>query len=286
MDLSDGLKKFTQDTGLPLKKLKEITGVRADQIMEWWAQDVPIFDESHLKKMELFLGIPGDRMIDQTFDRQTARRRILGPNVSICDHYADEARSFVRSSSHIIKYLRLLHGQHKMDRILMEMNVHPAYFDNHDNQINIQFFIDVLDICYKLGFKPKDIRNVASSMFLSIEGSESQKMFPRCETYEEVYSNVRNIVHSFDTNFYYDLKVRSDGMEMTAEPQEPILKILRRNKTNLLFFYRREVFSAVPLLCGMPYLPLKMEQSGPEEFMKFTYSARFPLSASTKLRLI
>ena len=91
--------------------------------------------------------------------------------------------------------------------ILKEMDVHRAYLDELDNRINILFFVDLLEECRQLGLAKGDLRKLASAMFLSIEGTASEKLFRPCAFHCEAYKNIGEIVNLFDTNFYYDFKV-------------------------------------------------------------------------------
>lgn len=284
---SQQVRQFVQESGISLKEFKSLTGLSSSQVMAWCAGEDRIFKEKHLRSLERGLGTTLENLNNKKFLNKCFFENVRGEQITVSERYVESARSFVRSSSHIVKYLELLFGRERIKFILKEMDVHRAYLDELDNRINILFFVDLLEECRQLGLAKGDLRKLASAMFLSIEGTASEKLFRPCAFHCEAYKNIGEIVNLFDTNFYYDFKVTDQSVEISAEPHESIVPLLEKIPVDYLFSYRKQIFGTVPMFCGLDGIHLDLADGLKESSLKQVYKGQFTeLPSRRKLSLV
>lgn len=284
---SQQVRDFVQGSGISLKEFKSLTGLTASQVMAWYAGDDRIFKEKNLRNLERGLCTTFEDLKNKKHLNSYFFENFRGEPVVISEKYGESARSYVRSSSHIVKYLELLFGRERIKCILKEMDVHRSYLDELDNRINIVFFVDLLEKCRKLGLAKADLRKLASAMFLSIEGTASEKLFRPCTRHSEAYKNIGEIVSLFDTNFYYEFKVTDNSVEISAEPHESIVPLLERIPVDYLFSYRKQIFGTVPMFCGLDGVHLELADNIKETSLKQIYKGQFSeLPSRRKLNLV
>ena len=147
--------------------------------------------------------------------------------------------------------------------------------------------MDLLEKCKRLGLSKKDLRSVAGALFLSLEGTESEKLFKPCANFKEAYENVKQVVSLFDTNFYYDIKVSDGSVTILSEPHESVSPMLEKIPVDYLFHYRRQVFGTVPRMCGLEDIFLDSDRNLHATSFTQIYNGVFPpLSRPQQFHLI
>jgi hypothetical protein len=281
------VRQFVKDSGISLKEFKSLTGLSSSQVMRWFSGEDHLLKQKHVSNLEAGLcttleGLRSKKILNKCF-----YENFRGERIAVSEQYVEEARSYVRSSSHVVKYLELLFGKERIRCILKEMSVHRAYFDELDNKINILFFVDLLEKCRRLGLSKKELRMVAGAMFLSIEGTESEKLFKKCNSHTEAYLNIKEIVNKFDTNFYYDFNVGEKEVVMFSEPHESVVSLLEKRCLDYLFYYRLQIFGSVIKLCGVSDIELELDKKCSATDYTQIYRGNFPiLSSSRHLELL
>ena len=138
---SQQVRDFVQESGISLKEFKSLTGLSASQVMTWYAGDDSLFKEKHLCNLERGLCASLESLRNKKILNKCFFENFRGEKIVVSENYVNSARSYVRSSAHIVKYLELLFGRERIKFILKEMDVHRAYLDELDNRINILFFV-------------------------------------------------------------------------------------------------------------------------------------------------
>lgn len=169
-------------------------------------------------------------------------------------------------------------GQNYVHHIMSRLQIHPCYFDEPSNKINIHFFIDLLNECRRLGFKDFDYRKLASALFMSVENTFLDTLFEGRTCYEDAYYAIQESTPYFDTNFTYEFNIGSTGFELITKPTETISDLIhsRHLPAKLLFNYRSIIFGTMPLLCGLPAIQLEVLQCISRGDKQSRYVGRFP----------
>lgn len=278
-NLDEAFRKLIRESGLPLTKFAEATETTKNQTLLWWSQPHKFFlSDKQISLFESFYGIPIDELAYSSEKIQLLRKRFNDNPTSLPEKYELGASSYVRSSFYILKYLSFLNGQEFVDKLVTKLDVHPLYLENVDNKINIQFITDLLNQCKILGFDKEHFKNLASSMFLSIENTSIENLFSTVNSYEEFYHSLEKMACHFDSNFDYDFKIGRTGAEFITKPSEQLKELLSTSDTDISFLYqyRPLLFAQAPLICEMKPLPIEVRSCVSRGDLSSCYRVHFP----------
>ncbi|MCB9072049.1 MAG: hypothetical protein H6623_00385 [Bdellovibrionaceae bacterium] len=247
------IRSFVTETGIPLLTLSNACELQSIETLKWWSGKSQIMRFKHIAKLANYLGVPEESILNADHNRQLIRRRIFDSRIALPEIYEENAESYVRSSSYILEYLHLLHGQKFVDTVLVQMNIHPCYFDQVERKINLRFVIDILNLCKTYGFTNKDFHQLARSVFLGIEGTSAETVFPTTETYGEAYELIAENSQLFDRNFEYKITHGTDFTCILATPLDHTVSIIDTycGDSKILHDYRGILFAAIPSLCRL-----------------------------------
>ena len=214
---AEALREFILDVGLPLNVAPEALGMAPADFMHWWAGfNNRLIQTREIESLGHFLSIDESEIAERRYDRALVRAKIFNGRNTLPEKYSQNQFSYLRSSAHIIKYLRLTRGQHFSDRILRKLNVYPLIYDNHDNKISLNFFMDLLDTLADHGLCQSELDNLACVLFLSLEDTPLGQKFRKAQNHFECYEVVAQNVHLFDGNFVYDFELDRKQLRIQA----------------------------------------------------------------------
>ncbi len=185
--------------------------------MHWWAgHNNKAIMTRQLESLGQFLSIDENEIFEHRYDRALVRAKIFEGRNTLPEKYSLNQFSFLRSSAHIIKYLRLTRGQHFSDRILRKLNVYPLIYDDLNNKISLNFFMDLLEALSENGMMQDELDNLACVLFLSLENTPLGQKFKKAQNPFECYEVVAQNIHLFDNNFVYDFALDSKRLRIQA----------------------------------------------------------------------
>ena len=262
-DESWRLRQLIAEIGMPLRRLPDIIEEKPEACLSWWSQQSQNIKitQVHFDRLAKFAGIPDKQLLIGNYDRDLARKRIYGDYQALPERYTTNQNSFLRTSSHIIRYVNLTRGQEFADRILTELNVSPLIYLNTDTKINLTYFADLLQSLSDKGFRQSELDNLASVLFLSLQDTALGSKFQTAENMFEIYETLANNFNYFDTNFdYKSAFVKNKYVLKTVLPVEQHLG-LKDNPERLerLMRYRHILLAWFPYLAGLTPLFPKTE---------------------------
>ena len=282
----ESVKKFILDVGLPLNQVPTALGVTSKDFMNWWSGLNPaLIQTRELQSLGQYLNIDEAEIVQKSYDKTLIRARIFHGMETLPERYAQNQFSYLRSSAHILKYLRLTRGQSFSDSVLRKLNVSPVLYDNLNNRISLNYFMDLLEALSESGFDQHELDNVACVLFLSLEFTPLGEKFKNARTHFECYEVLANNVQLFDSNYLYTFDIdrtriciRSflhfDNHPHIDWSQARIDRLLR---------YRRVLIGCYPFLSKLtPIFPeVKVERS--KYGIGETYTIKFDGSGSNRL---
>lgn len=270
------LRQLIEDLGLPLRRLPEIIEEKPEVCLSWWSrqnQDIKIKSE-HFERMANVTGISESSLLSGVYDRDLARKRIFGDYASLPERYSENQNSFLRTSSHIIRYITLTRGQHFADQVMTNMNLSPLIYKMPDTKINLTYFADLLETLSKMGLRQSEMDNLSAVLFLSLQDTALGIKFQAAQNLHEVYEVLASNFGYFDTNFDYTNKfVKNKYILKTVLPLENH-KGLKINSGNLerLMRYRHILLAWFPYLAGMtPHFPKTEVVRSSSSILETTY---------------
>lgn len=279
----DTLFKITKESGIPLKLLAEATEIRSSEILKWWNEPSikSFFKQKHLNNFSKYFGIPEEKFIDETYDRKLLRKRVLGDRFDLPEIYEEAAHSYMRSSYYIVEYLRLLYGTHFVDRLLMELQVHPLCFEDLNKKVSICFVNDLLVKCRQLGFEDMQFESLAGSMFMSVEKDNLDRLFSDTTCYESFFSSLARMVNYFDTNFQYEFDIGFSGVKVINKTSSDLQRLIDEGRVDYEFLqlYRGKLYKKAPQLAGLPALSPRMGSLSGRGCFVSSYEMSFNLKA-------
>lgn len=214
---AEALRKFILDVGMPLNLAPEALGMAPQDFMNWWAGfNNKLIQNRELALLGQYLNIDESEITDLRYDRNFIRTKFFAGRNSLPEKYSQNQFSYMRSSAHIIKYLRLTRGQHFSDTILRKLSVYPLIYDDLNNKISLNFFMDLLDVLTEMGMSQPELDNLACMLFLSLENTPLGEKFRQARNHYECYEVVANNVHLFDNNFVYDFELDRKQLRIQA----------------------------------------------------------------------
>jgi transcriptional regulator with XRE-family HTH domain len=291
MNWDDQLRQLIRQTGMPLARFAEASGRKNESILDWWNGAGESLDYSNMNSLSQYLGVSIEDLMYGRCSTQLVRQRIFSGPQSLPEAFAKNASSFTRTSAHIVDYLSMMYGRHFVDRILLNLNIHPLIFDDLDNRINLSFFITFLNELSRQGMTDGEITSLACYLFLRIQNTPIGNKFAAAKTYEESYLVLMNDVTHFESNFEYKFEIDPQRIRIIAKPTEAqlFLTSLQPQAYGRLFAYRRKAFGWFPLLSRLAPLNLRMSKCVLRGDRETIYEADFPASESflgPHLRLI
>ena len=142
------LLKFIFKVGIDLKTLVYILDYDVDKIKAWFTD---ISDQSlnnpMLKQLTSFFQITEDQILLEKYNPKSLRFIYFDNKFENepPEKYKLHSYSKTRTSAHILKFLSLTRGQHFSDDLIQSFNISPTFFDSLDNEINLVFFIELLE---------------------------------------------------------------------------------------------------------------------------------------------
>lgn len=263
-ELSGALRQFVDRTGIPLKKLSEISGLSSIEVMSWIAGEHLDLSYRHIEDLSHFVGITTEDFVAGKYDPSLIRKRIYDNPLILPQKYGVLAHSNIRTSAHIVDFLRLQYGQRKTDVVLSGMGVNPLLFDKLDNKINLTFFCDLLKTLKRFGDPSLSFSKLANLSPLFLKETEFIDNFAKCTSYEQLYGIIMQNIDKFDENFEYKYWISERGLLFQAHPSDFLRQLLCETDqaANInfkdLFSYRKHLLGSYPLMLNME--PLKVER--------------------------
>lgn len=268
------LRELISEIGLPLRRLPEVISQKPEQCLTWWSQAGSVqITNKHLGQLARLVGINEDLLMDGSYDRTLARRRVMGDYNSLPDQYLENPNSFLRTSEHIYRYIILTRGQVFADQVLTSLNVSPLIYENASQLINLTYFADLLNALSQRGFSQNELDTLASVIFLSLKETPLGMRFEESESFHDVYSLLAQNFSYFDSNFEY--KSEFVGKKYILKTTLPLdqHRGLRNNPESLqrLMRYRHILLAWFPHLAGMTPLFPKAEILHKSDFVEVRY---------------
>lgn len=283
---SKGIRRLIFRTGLPLNRAPEAMGMSSTHFMDWWNSKGDLgISKRQLQSISQFLGISEDQIISGQYDLNLLRSRIFENPLALPEKYSSNQFSYVRTSAHIFRYLVLTRGQHFADSIATKLSISPLLYQNLDNRISLNYFLDLLDILEAQGFKQSELDTLPGVLFLGLAKSELFTEFKKSKNYFECYSTLAKNLKQFDDNFIYTSDIDKGFYRMTTFlPYENHNHFQwTESQLNRLHRYRQLLVGWFPYLCGLsPIIPKVTHRILPEG-VETICLVTFPKSGFTPL---
>jgi len=205
---SEKIRHFIKDVGLPLNKAPEALGVTATDFLSWWSGYKPnLLRQRQLIQLGQFFNIDENQIVGGTYDKDFVRSVLFHGDAVLPERYSQNQFSYLRSSAHIMKFLTMTRGQYFSDMIMRKMNISPLIYNNFDNKISLNYFVDLLEMLAQHGLSQEEIDNLSCVLFLSISKTTLGERFRTAKTYYDCYTILAACAHLFDSNFVYSFEL-------------------------------------------------------------------------------
>jgi hypothetical protein len=284
--LDDSLRKIIKEVGIPLKTVARSLDISLQECWGWWIRTAPVPRRSKLMNLKKEWGVSLEDLEKGVFNTLLIKKIVFGTSNSLPEKYSENPLSFVSSSRHIMEVIRLQHGAHVGNKMLMDFDINPNYFDDLKNPISLRFFDDILEFFLKLGHQPADFDWLSKALYLTVEETQLKQYFPECETYEEAYEHIKKSTDQFDKNFWYHFSFIKDGVSIFCKPSDQLKETFKdapHGSLNL-YKYRSFLFGNMASLCGLDPLPVKVRSCVSEGDSHCHYEITFPKKKFTLLR--
>lgn len=279
---SERLRELVRELGLPLRRLPEIISLNHEDCLAWWSnKDFNLkIGYTPFSRLTPLVGISENQLFTGNYDRELARKRLMGDHGALPERYQESQNSYLRTSAHIIKYIKLTRGQWFADQILYGLNVSPLIYDNPDREINLTYFSDLLELLSLKGFSQEELDTLASIIFLSLQDTTLGEDFRGSQGYFDIFDTLSKNFDYFDSNFEY--KSHFSGKKFVLKTvlhldQHPFLKNNPQN-LNRLMRYRQILLAWFPYLNGMAPLFPKTELLRFTDVLEVQYELDMPNS--------
>lgn len=273
-DLSSRLREFVEEVGLPLKRLPELLGVSALETLQWWngtLEFVP--NEKHFLKISNSLGINDSDLLRGSYDLKLVKERVRGQMDSLPERYLTNQNSFVRTSEHIYKYLKLTRGELFTNQVYAELNVTPEIYAATDLKINLTFFADLLAKLVEKGLGKDELDTLAAVIFLSLKKRPLGQEIGKSQDHHDAYKTLSENFHYFDRNFDCESQFLGKKyiLTMTLPLSEHKDLIGEPHKIDLLLRYRMICTAWIPYLAGLTPIFPKSESLSKNDIVRTRY---------------
>lgn len=275
---SELIRKFILDIGLPLNQAPDALGLTSKEFLAWWSNPGQIkIAKRSLSLLSSFLRIDEEQVITQEYNKDLIRANLFGSNAELPSRYSVNRFSHLRSSAHIAKYIGLTRGQHFCDKIMTSLGVPLVIYNDLDETISLNYFIDLLDTLAKNGFSENEIDSLACLLFLGIEHTNLGQQFAAARSYAECYEVLATNIYSFDSNFVYTSDI--DATQYVLKAYLPYDRHYHFNWNEVsitrLLKYRRTLIGWFPYLSRLvpirPMVEIRYLSTGIEA----TYTVKF-----------
>lgn len=253
------VRKLIRDSGLPLGTFAEALGWSNSRTLSWWSGQKPqSMNFSDLKALAQYLGVPIETIFEGSYNLSLIRQRVIQGPSALPEHYSKNASSYVRTCVHIIEYLSMLYGRHFVDHVLRALAIHPLFFEDPKNKINISFYVDIFNKLSERGISDNEISSLACYIFLNLRDTELGHSFKTAQSYHDFYVRLEQNATLFESNFKYELQLAPQKVRILAHPSEVTLSLVQQNPQSFrkLFLYRKTVLGWFPTLAHLS--PLTM----------------------------
>lgn len=279
------LRELVREIGIPLRRLQEVINLKPEECLAWWADEkssLKIGPQAFSRITEM-VGIDENNLFTGSYDKNLARKRLLGDFKSLPERYQENQNSFLRTSAHIVRYIVLTRGQYFADQILYSLNVSPLiYQDLGAQKINLTYFADLLEMLNKNGFTQDELDTLASVIFLSLQETTLGQSFGQSENFHDIYTTLAKNFDYFDTNFEYKSHFVGKKYVLTTTLDLAQHQMLRETPENIrrLMRYRHILLAWFPYLAGLTPLFPKTELVRFNQVVEMQYE--FDLASNTK----
>lgn len=249
------LRSLVRESGIPLRTFSDALGASTATALNWWSRGGAQLTVKNVNSLSQYFGISEDELSNhqKKLPVDLVRDRLfMGPQV-LPEIYGHDASSFVRSSAHIIEYLAMVFGRHFVDRLLIQMNVHPHLFKDLDNKINLLFFMHLLNEVKRAGLTESEVESLACYVFLRIQQTPLGQEFSQAQNYQDCYAVLSQHAAMFDANFDYRFEIDRQAVEITATPTAgaSFLSDNEPSDYERLFRYKRKLMGWFPTLSNL-----------------------------------
>lgn len=277
--LNASLREFVRRYGVPLGRLAAELDISASECMEWWSGRRPYLPVQKIKNLTHHLGATEEDLVSGQVSPLAVESQLLGFESEVNPRYSENAFSYVRSSKHIVEFIRLRHGAYRVNKILHKLGVPPHYFNEQKNRISIKFFEDLLLEYVRMGHGISDIHDLSKFLYLSTdEDPEVHRLFSRCRGYKEALEYVYQSTCYFDENFSYEFEIYHDRVKIRSKPTQKLQEAMRSHQygSNELYQYRSRLFGNMVGLCDLLPLSMKTVKCVSQGDHESVYEAEFP----------
>lgn len=238
--------------------------MKPEDCLAWWSNEKSTLKIGHepFSRITEMVGIDENKLFTGTYDRDLARKRLLGDFQALPARYQENQNSFIRTSAHIIRYIVLTRGQYFADQVLYSLSVSPLIYQELGTQkINLTYFADLLEILTQRGFTQEELDTLASVIFLSLQETKLGQSFGESENFHDIYSTLAKNFDYFDTNFEYKSHFVGKKYVLTTTLDLAQHELLKESPENIrrLMRYRHILLAWFPYLAGLTPLFPKTE---------------------------
>jgi hypothetical protein len=248
------VRHFVYQSGIDFNRLGNALGETAKFVFRWWNRPhEQRLSSRHLANLSAYLGLSIEQLLDSNLAIEQLRQLFIDGPSNINERYFKDAYSNVRTTAHIVRYLSIRFGRARVDALLREMGVHPCIYASHDNKINIDFFLDLLEQARRIGLRDEEIHQLGCYMFLGVANTPLGQQFAAADNYIDSYQVLNRNFDNFDQNFIYKVELFDDGFEMRIEPGDVLAKKIYDGQSDCstLALYRKYMMCWFPYLSGL-----------------------------------
>lgn len=268
------LRQLIEELGLPLKRLPDFFELSALEALQWWSGNLVFSpNEKHFLKLSSSLGINESDLFRGNYDRKLAKERVHGRLDSLPERYLKNQNSFVRTSEHIYKYLKLTRGELFTSQVYSELNVTSEMYAQTDLKINLTFFADLLAKLVEKGLGKEELDTLAAVIFLSLKNRPLGQEIGRSQDHHDAYQILSKNFDYFDNNFECESKFigKKCILTMTLPLAEHKDLIGEPHKIDLLLRYRMICTAWIPYLAGLTPIFPKSESLSKNDIVRNRY---------------
>ncbi|AHI05686.1 hypothetical protein BDW_05900 [Bdellovibrio bacteriovorus W] len=274
-DLFDSrLRQLIEEIGLPLKRLPELFNISALETLQWWNGNLDFIPtEKHFLKLSSSLGINDNDLFRGNYDLKLAKERAHGKLEALPERYLKNQNSFVRTSEHIYKYLKLTRGDLFTNQVYSELNVTSEMYVQADLKINLTFFADLLAKLVEKGLGKDELDTLAAVIFLSLKNRPLGQEIGLSLDHHDAYQTLSKNFDYFDNNFECESKFvgKKCILTMTLPLSEHKDLIGEPHKIDLLLRYRMICTAWIPYLAGLTPIFPKSESLSKNDIVRTRY---------------
>lgn len=268
------LRQVIGELGLPLKRLPELFNISALETLQWWNGNMDFIPtEKHFLKLSNSLGINDSDLFRGNYDLKLAKERAHGKLAALPERYLQNQNSFVRTSEHIYKYLKLTRGEIFTNQVYSELNVTPEMYSQADLKINLTFFADLLAKLVEKGLGKEELDTLAAVIFLSLKNRPLGQEIGLSQDHHDAYQILSKNFAYFDNNFECETKFvgKKCILTMTLPITEHRDLIGEPEKVDLLLRYRMICTAWIPYLAGLTPIFPKSESLSKNDIVRTRY---------------